>query len=116
MIKERRGATGPRLAPPGAGVPIWQWLAGKYLLLPSYCARLTWDDAPDLMDQQGRDLVALAKDRVDRSLCRPMLIPAQIGLEDSSRNYSYAMVLEHLTIIGHAIARIVGLLPDDHRD
>jgi hypothetical protein len=107
MIEERGGAIGPRLAPPGAGVPIWQRLAGRYLLLPGYCARLTWDGVPDLMDQQGHDLVALANDRVDRSLCRPVLIPPQIGLEDSSRNYSYAMVLEHLTIIGHAITRIV---------
>ena len=45
--------------------------------------------------------------RSEPELTEAVLVPPQIGLEDSSRFYSYAMVLEHLTIIGNAIGRIV---------
>lgn len=104
-----------RLAPPGAGVPWWQRLAGKYLLLPAFCLRLEWDRVPDLLDRQGRRLIALAGDQGDERLTRRVLVPPQIGLEDSSRYYSYAMVLEHLTIIGERIGSIVVELTHDRR-
>ena len=97
----------PRLAPPGAGVPLWQRLGGRYLLLPHFRRRISWDGAPDMLDEQGRSLIEMAAGRSESELTEPVLVPPQIGLEDSSRFFSYAMVLEHLTIIGDAIGRIV---------
>jgi hypothetical protein len=96
----------PQLAPPGAGVPRWQMLAGRHLLLPWY-GRLSWDAARDLHDREGRALVRLADGRDERELSRRVLVPPQIGLEDSSRHWSYAMVLEHLVIIGDRVVDVV---------
>lgn len=97
----------PRLDRPGAGVPWWQRLAGKYVLLPWACARLTWASVPDVMEGQARQLLRLGETLDEEARTRCVLIRPQIGLEDSSRYYSWAMVLEHLTITGRGTMEIV---------
>ncbi|MFC1572119.1 DinB family protein [Candidatus Eisenbacteria bacterium] len=97
----------PSLAPPGAGIPEYQRLTGKYILLPFYCLRLTWEGAIDLLESEGYALLALAGSSGEDQLTRRVLVPPQIGLEDSSRFWSYAMVLEHLVIMGKAVADII---------
>jgi hypothetical protein len=96
-----------RLASPGAGVPVWQRLAGKYLLLPAYVARLSWDGACDLFVREGRQLLDASRGLEESRMKRRVLVPPQIGLEDSSRHWSYAMVLEHLTIMGNLATDVV---------
>jgi hypothetical protein len=96
----------PMLAPPGAGVPRWQMLAGRFVLLPWY-GRLSWDGARDLLDREGRALARMSDGRSDDELARRVLVPPQIGLEDSSRFWSYAMVLEHLVIIGDRVREVL---------
>jgi hypothetical protein len=96
-----------KLAPPGAGVPWWQRLAGKYFFLPYYTSMLSWDRARDLLRREGEDLLRLADGRDPEQLVQRVLVPGQIGLEDSSRHWSYAMVLEHLRIIGESSAEII---------
>jgi len=99
-----------KLDAPGAGVPWWQRLAGKHVFLPWYCARLSWDGARDLLRKEGQDLMRLADGRDPADLVRPILVPPLIGLEDSSRHWSYAMVLEHLGIIGRQTGDIIAAL------
>ena len=107
MNVERPAEPVPKLAPPGAGVPWWQRLAGKYVLLPGYCLRLSWERAPVLLERQGRVLLDLGREHTEAELTRRVLVPPQIGLEDSSRHASYTMVLEHLTIVGGRLTEIV---------
>lgn len=97
----------PQLQAPGAGVPAWQRLAGKYVLLPFWCLRCSWERVPDVLEAQASGLLRVASSLSDEQLQRRVLVPPQIGLEDSSRYHSYSMVLEHLTIVGHAVTRIV---------
>ncbi len=98
-----------RLAPPGAGVPWWQRLVGKHFFLPLYCRR-GWDGARELLHKEGTELLGLGQGFDPEQLVRRVLVPRQIGLEDSSRCWSYAMVLEHLGIIGtQTVAIIVDL-------
>src|SRR5262245_3784514 len=116
-----RGASNmkePRLAPPGAGVPALERFVGKHLLLPRLCRRLSWDDAPALLERQGIELLELAGGRSEARLTERVLVPRQRGLEDSSRFHSFAMVIEHLTIVGRRTTGIVrdlthGRLPHD---
>lgn len=96
-----------QLDPPGAGVPWWQVLFGKYVFVPYYSRRLSWDDARELLLREGLGLLALGEDKSDDTLARRVLIPSQIGLEDSSRHWSYAMVLEHLVILGGRAADVI---------
>ncbi len=97
----------PRLAPPGAGVSALQRFVGKHVILPYFRARLSWERALDLNERQADRLLDLARGAGEELLARRVLVRPQIGLEDSSRFYSYAMVLEHLTIIGEQIAGVI---------
>ena len=81
----------PRLAPPGAGVPVWQRLCGKHVLLPLWRRRHGWDAVPAALEEQGRRLIDRAAGINAARLARRVLVPRQIGLEDSSRWYSWAM-------------------------
>ena len=99
--------TEPKLAPPGAGISLLQKLVGQYVLLPLYCRKITWEQVPEKLEQQGESLLRMAEGRSEQELIGRVLVPPQIGLEDSSRYHSYAMVLEHLTIVGNATAEIV---------
>jgi hypothetical protein len=105
---------GPRLEPPGSGVPRRERVVGRRLLLPAYRLLLAWDRAPNLMERQGRALERLAEGIPPQRLTERVLIPRQTGLEDSSRHHSYAMVLEHLAIVGGTVARIIGELTHGH--
>jgi len=102
-----RGAVRPDLAPPGAGIPALQRWVGRRLLLPWYCRRLTWEGVPDRLDAQGGLLLDSARGRSPEQMARRVLVPRQIGLEDSSRWHSAAMVLDHLAIVGARVAGIV---------
>lgn len=97
----------PQLQASGAGIPGWQRLAGKYFYLPLWCLRYSWERTPDVLEAQAGRLLQGAASLGDELLRRRVLVPPLVGLEDSSRYDSYAMVLEHLTIVGHAVARIV---------
>jgi hypothetical protein len=97
----------PQLQASGVGIPSWQCLAGKYVYLPLWCLCSSWERTPDALEAQAGRLLQGAASLGDELLRRRVLIPPLVGLEDSSRYDSYAMVLEHLTIVGHAVARIV---------
>jgi hypothetical protein len=105
----------PQLQASGAGIPSWQRLAGKYVYLPLWCQYCSWERTPDILEAQAGRLLRGAASLGDELVRRRVLIPPLVGLEDSSRYDSYAMVLEHLTIVGHAVARIVGDLGHGRR-
>lgn len=105
----------PQLQPSGAGVPSWQRLAGKYFYLPLWCQYSSWERTPDILEAQADRLLQGAASLGDELLRRRVLVPPLVGIEDSSRYDSYAMVLEHLTIVGHAVARIVEYLGHGRR-
>ena len=46
-------------------------------------------------------------------LARRVLIARAIGMEDSSRNWSVLMTLDHLRIVHRAMARVIGDLTHD---
>ncbi|MCP3981726.1 MAG: DinB family protein [bacterium] len=97
----------PRLDPPGAGVPPIERFVGRRILLPWWCLRMNWERAVERMELQGEQLLELGARLAKEEVTRRVLIPPQIGLEDSSRFCSVAMVVEHLTIVGERLGRIV---------
>ena len=105
----------PQLQASGSGIPSWQRLAGKYVYLPLWCRYSSWERTPYVLEAQADRLLQGAARLDDELLRRRVLIPPLVGLEDSSRYDSYAMVLEHLTIVGHVVARIVGDLGQGRR-
>ncbi|HET7238648.1 MAG TPA: hypothetical protein VFI76_06455 [Terrimicrobiaceae bacterium] len=105
----------PLLQASGAGIPSWQRLAGKYVYLPLWCRYSSWERTPYVLEAQAGRLLQGAASLGDELMRRRVLIPPLVGLEDSSRYDSYAMVLEHLTIVGHVVARIAGDLGHGRR-
>jgi hypothetical protein len=92
------------LAPPGAGLPIVQAFVLRHLVFPAYCLTTSWDKALAAFQDGGQKVIALAEPLSAAQLQRRVLVKAPMGIEDSSRYWSAAMVLEHLIIVGSGIA------------
>ncbi|MES2982849.1 MAG: DinB family protein [Verrucomicrobiota bacterium] len=103
----------PQLAPPGAGLPFLENLIARCLL---GLKRLTKNSA-DLTAHFISERAAIAEliGSVDENtLSRRVLIQRPRGLEDSSRNWSILMTLDHLRIVNHAFIGAIGSLANEH--
>jgi hypothetical protein len=106
-----------KLAKPGAGLPLHHALMMRYLVGPFVAKTSDWDkDSKGFASVHGK-ILKLAEKMTDAELSTRVLVPGQYGLEDSSRYWSAAMVLEHMVIVGSGIKSIVislsnGVVPD----
>ncbi|HSY42963.1 MAG TPA: DinB family protein [Candidatus Acidoferrum sp.] len=99
----------PKLAPPGAGLPKIELFAARALF--------AWRQMRGNRDfftadfQREREAIrALVRSCDAESGARRVLIDRVAGLEDSSRNWSVWMTLEHLRIMHTGISRTIGAL------
>ncbi len=104
----------PALQPPGAGLPWWELLAARYVMFPLARRKLDWARSGRLFQREGQKVLALfdalpADRRTER-----VLIPRLRGMEDSSRNWSAAMTVEHLNIVGNVFLGIIASLRAGH--
>ena len=101
-----------QLAPPGAGLPKVQGFLLRYLVFPTFCRLTSWEKAGSLFQDEGQKLGALARKLSPEKLQQRVLIQPLWGIEDSSRNWSAEMVLEHLIEVGSRIA--IGVVELSH--
>lgn len=92
------------LAAPGAGLPGVQGFVLRHVFFPAFCQRTSWDKALGLFLHEGERVAAAAQSLAPEALQTRVLIRAPMGIEDSSRYWSAAMVLEHLIEVGSRIA------------
>lgn len=104
----------PQLAPPGAGLPLYEHLLAKYWLFPRFCRRTSWEKADEMFARDGQKILAAVEPLDAERLRRPVLIPRVPGIEDSSRNWSPAMVTEHLIIVGALMTECIVQLSHEH--
>ncbi|MEI6084119.1 MAG: DinB family protein [Verrucomicrobiota bacterium] len=101
--------TEPKLAPPGAGLPLPELYIGRLLF-----ALRRWtgnrDTTTAQFQQERENIRHLIRARDDEALRQRVLIARPPGLEDSSRYWSVWMTLDHLRIVHHEMARIIGAL------
>lgn len=106
-------ANSPTLAPPGAGIAREQIFVAKHILLPLYRLTHPWNSIPALLrtqcDQLLTDLATEERTSPERTT-RRVLIPPTPGLEDNSRFYSLAMVLDHLRRVNMRMIEVVTAL------
>ncbi len=99
--------TSPPLAPPGAGIPLWERLLIKTalpLMLKPQVNIAQWQNN----FQTSRDKLLQAAERFTLHQRRKkFLINRFMGIEDSSRDWSPAQVISHVAIVDAAIANIV---------
>ena len=97
------------LAPPGAGLPpfeLWVSRTGLSVLRNTLNRR----QIEGWLRVETRKVLAIAGKLSPEQMKRQVLIPKPIGLEDSSRNWSATMVLQHLVIIDTGIGEVVAAL------
>ena len=96
----------PKLAPPGAGLP-WPELWVARLLFA--CRRWSGNrDSTNARFQQEREIIRrLVRSCPGDAAGRRALIRRPPGLEDSSRNWSVWMTLDHLRIVHYAMVPII---------
>ncbi len=87
----------------GAGISAYKRLAAKYVIFPMLNRLISWDKAWDIYGKGGEKIISMASDLDDEALFKRVLVPKLFGLEDNSRYYSVAMVIEHLLIVGKAL-------------
>lgn len=96
-----------KLQPPGAGLPPIEAWVGRHILFPITVARLPWDKAMASFKNESRLILDMAAPLSLEALTKPVLIKRFAGIEDSSRCWSPAMVLEHLVIVGRQICNVI---------
>ena len=98
------------LAPAGEGLPTYKRVAAKYVMFPLLNRFVSWDKAWDVYDKEGAKIIAMASALNQEQLFKRVLVPKLFGLEDNSRYYSVAMVIEHLLIVGQALTVRIPIL------
>lgn len=85
------------LQPPGTGLPIHERMMLNFMF-KSGAAILSDKRALRLFERETNELIRIANDDDSYDVFAPLLIPRVIGIEDSSRKWSVAMVLDHLCL------------------
>jgi uncharacterized damage-inducible protein DinB len=97
----------PKLAKPGAGLPFVEWAVAKYIIFPQRFKNSSKEKAlADFADQSDK-ILKLAQGLSSEQLIERRLIARLPGLEDSSRFWSVAMTLGHLTMVGNLMCHAV---------
>ena len=94
----------------GGGLSKTRGVFLKYVGFPVLNTLITWQRALDIFEKEGEKVIKLANSLEDKQLFERILVPTLFGLEDNSRYYSVAMVLEHLIIVGSALQERIPLL------
>jgi len=100
----------PQLAPPGGGIPLLERLVAKYYFVNFKFPRMEWARATRYFESETAKITALAATLTPEKAATKILVPKMRGLEDSSRYWSPAMLLEHLMIVAPGMADVTILL------
>ena len=107
----------PHLAPPGAGLPPGELAIGR-VLFGLRCKLGSFESFTKDFQKERKAIAALIESAGTLDRGKRVLIKRPIGLEDSSRNWSLWMTLDHLRIVNFGIAGIIaslgeGVVPPD---
>ncbi|MBY0553090.1 DinB family protein [bacterium] len=94
----------PKLAAPGAGIPWYQKIMLRLVISPFVAAKTDWPISAERFNKVSAKILKEIEGLTEAQLSTRILVPPQTGLEDSSRYWSVAMVLEHILIVGNAVA------------
>jgi hypothetical protein len=99
----------PHLAPPGAGLPKIEIAIG-WGLFALRCWRGNRESFTADFNVKRAEISKLVEGVKPHDASRRVLIARPIGMEDSSRNWSLWMTLDHLRIVNLGISGIIGSL------
>lgn len=99
--------TEPQLQPPGAGLPALENFFLRHVYFPVYSRMTSVNKALVNFEKTTLEISQLIQDLSPEQQQRRVLIDRLVGIEDSSRNWSPLMVLEHLILVNQGICQIV---------
>ncbi|CAM3384899.1 hypothetical protein [Arcobacter aquimarinus] len=99
-----------KLAPPGSGLPNFERLFIKNVLVPSIRILITWNIALYLLQRELKIIDKLVKSLDEELLIKKIIIDRTFAIEDDTRQFSINMVLEHLEIAGNKIKNVIETL------
>ena len=102
---------------PGAGVPPHHKFLMRYIVRPLVAGKSNWDKDSETFGRVAGRIIKDYESLSEAQRTKRVLVPPQFGLEDSSRYWSAAMLLEHMLIVTQGIASLVvplskGIVPD----
>ncbi len=101
----------PQLAAPGAGIPAFERLIAKFIIMHFRLQkRIDVNWLRQEYQQSLAKIMAAAEAFPVAARQIPVLIPRLSGLEDSSRYYSPAMVLEHVALVDSGVSAVIASL------
>lgn len=106
-FEDLKGMNQIELERPGAGLPWLEARLSRYLLLPLAIRLSNWDSALKVFESEGAHILKIVDSVPADQFATPVLIPRVRGIEDSSRNWSLAGLLEHLTHAGGGMLTII---------
>ena len=95
-----------QLARPGAGIPPLELSAGR-IIFAALRAFKTPEWATAHFRRETGIMLRAVRELRPEAADTPVLIPRVAGIEDSSRNWSVLMTLDHLVIVDGMIAEII---------
>ncbi|MBS1958065.1 MAG: DinB family protein [Bdellovibrionales bacterium] len=99
----------PKLAKPGAGLPIpMKWIAR--ILVPIRAKKSDWNDNLARFQRYSKAIEEIATTLTSDQLNTRFLVNPIVGLEDSSRYWSVGMTLDHIVIVSSGIKTIIETL------
>lgn len=100
----------PRLAPPGAGLPFLEGLFLRFAVYPWTMLAFDWRQALAGFEKEAARILTLAESLSSENFFKTALVHRLTGMEDSSRNWSVAMTLEHLIVTMRGMTQIAETL------
>ena len=100
----------PKLEPPGAGLGKLEGWIARHLVFPVFCKTTAFDDATAIFEREGRRIEDLCGLFTADQFSQRVLVPPLPGIEEISRSWSAAMLVEHLVIVGDSISTVLVFL------
>lgn len=101
------------LQAPGSGLPKYENLLIKTVLVPLARILLGWRSARIWLNFEVRSIEKMIQGLDDEQLHRQVLIDHILGIEDDTRDWSVALVIEHLAIVSSGIIEVIKTLSEE---
>lgn len=100
----------PQLDAPGAGLPFFQGLYARWILFPRMMRRYDGAASVAAFTRETAKIIDLSEKMDEEAFFTRVLVDPLPALEDSSRYWSAAMVLEHLMLCMRPMTQIADTL------
>lgn len=102
-----------QLGKPGEGLPSWELILIRRLLIPLVRIFFTWRIGHFLFQSEVKKIARLIRKVPHTDQQRQVIIDKTFAIEDHTRQFSVNMVAEHLTIAGRGIMGIIATLSQE---